>query len=67
MTLLSALDRNHYARSVWEMQSKYAFGFEDFNRYNYLFDRALAVDRLDELLEKRDKFDWTGVHDDSVI
>jgi hypothetical protein len=28
---------------------------------NKIFERALNVNRLEELLEKRDKFDWTGI------
>ena len=45
------------------MQNKYQFGFDDYNRANKIFERALQVNRLQELLEKRTIFDWTGVPD----
>ena len=30
-------------------------------RANRIFERALEVDRLEELREKRSEFDWTGI------
>lgn len=46
---------------LYRMQEKYNFGFQDFMRANRVFERALAVDRLEELYEKRDQFNWTGI------
>lgn len=39
----------------------YKFGFQDYIKVNKIFERALAVNRLEELLEKRSSFDWSGV------
>ena len=46
---------------LYEIQNKYQFGFDDYNRANKIFERALEVNRLEQLLEKRKDFDWTGV------
>ena len=43
------------------MQEKYNFGFEDYMKANRIFERALAVDRLEELRERRHLFDWRNV------
>lgn len=40
---------------------KYNFGFEDFRAAMRIWDRAERVGRLEELLTKRDEFDWTGI------
>lgn len=44
-----------------KIQDKYNFGFQDYLKANLIYERALAVNRLEELLEKRGKFDWTNV------
>lgn len=46
---------------LYTIQEKYNFGFQDYIKGNKIFERALAVNRLEELLDKREKFDWTGV------
>lgn len=43
------------------MQEKYAFGFNDYMKASRILERALQVDRLDELMEKGAEFDWTGI------
>ncbi len=50
-----------YQIYFYNLQEKYQFGFNDFMKGNRIFERALAVDRLDELFEKRTEFDWTGI------
>lgn len=46
---------------MFMIQDKYKFGFRDYLKGNQIFERALAVNRLEELLEKRDQFDWADV------
>ena len=45
----------------YKMQEKYSFGFNDYMKANRIFERALAADRLEELFEKRDMFNWRGI------
>lgn len=52
---------DEYQLFFYNMQDKYSFGFNDYMRANRIFERALAVDRLDEFIEKADSFDWTGI------
>ena len=52
---------NEYIIFFYRMQQKYSFGFEDYMKANRIFERALAVDKLEQLREKRDLFDWTGI------
>ena len=42
-----------YRTILYEIQEKYNFGFKDFIKGNKIFERALAANRLEELLEKR--------------
>lgn len=42
---------------------KYNFSYEDYNSVIDILERAERAGRLDELLEKRSKFDWSGVPD----
>jgi len=35
---------------LFKIQEKYRFGFDDYLKGNLFFDRALAVNRLEELL-----------------
>ena len=41
---------DEYQLFFYNMQDKYSFGFNDYMKANRIFERALAVDRLDELL-----------------
>lgn len=50
-----------YREDMFTIQDKYKFGYADYMNGNKIFERALAVNRLEELLEKRDQFDWSGV------
>jgi hypothetical protein len=52
---------NGYRENLKKIQDKYNFGFQDYLKANLIYERALAVNRLEELLEKRGKFDWTNV------
>lgn len=52
---------NDYIVFFYKMQEKYSFGFEDYMKANRIFERALNVDRLEELREKRDEFNWDGI------
>ena len=46
---------------MFTIQDKYKFGFSDYMKGNRIFERALAANRLEELLEKREQFDWSDV------
>ena len=46
---------------MFTIQERYRFGFKEYLQGNKIFERALAVNRLEELLEKRDRFDWSDV------
>jgi hypothetical protein len=50
-----------YREDMFTIQDKYKFGYADYLKGNKIFERALAVNRLEELLEKRDQFDWSEV------
>jgi hypothetical protein len=45
----------------FSLQEKYQFNFDDYNKGNKIFERALEVNKLEELLDKRESFDWTGI------
>lgn len=36
-----------YQYFFYKMQEKYSFGFQDYMKANRIFERALAVDRLE--------------------
>ena len=44
-----------------EIANKYNFSYADYNNVIDILERAERVGRLDELLEKRSKFDWADV------
>ncbi|KAL4486030.1 hypothetical protein ABPG72_003964 [Tetrahymena utriculariae] len=57
--------KNYFAQDVEQsyirMSDKYSFNYYDFNRCMDVLERAERVGRLDELLQERSNFDWTGV------
>lgn len=44
-----------------KMAEKYSFNFMDYNRAMDLLERAERVGKLNELMEKGEKFDWKGI------
>ena len=44
-----------------DQRQKYNFNYEDFNRSMKIVERAFKVGRMEELMQVRAKFDWTGV------
>ena len=40
---------------------KYNFSFQDYNDAMDIFERAFSVDKLEELLDQREEFDWSQV------
>ena len=46
---------------MYEIQEKYDFGFQHYVTGTRIFERALEVNKLEELLEKREQFDWKGI------
>jgi hypothetical protein len=46
---------------MFNIQEKYSFGFDEYLKANRIFERALAANRLEELMEKRESFDWSNV------
>lgn len=57
--------KKYFAQDVEEsfmrISDKYSFNYYDYNKCMDIFERAERAGRMDELLQERAKFDWTGI------